>query len=424
MAIPQTPSPLANVLASKTYNALWFQATGFSNEQTISAAIAAAAADGASFVYVPTLLFPYNINNVVLNPLVSLIQESSVLAGYGSPEGVYPAPIGFLYQQLDGTSGNILWQKVSGTGTTGWSLLVSAISTQVGSIQTIVNRSEEWRVIPVSTAATNLNDGTGFEIQMPVLGRFSQPLGTVSAGFMRYTTSNNMIYRQVDGRRCLSPEGLINPAPGVGYALRPFGATPAFPQSDIRATYAPTSSSAVNAPTPQSVSWMAWCRKRTGGDSSHSRVTFGFGDLTVTSPSKVQPRCGLIGDGAGGYRFGSVNCPDGAATGDNAAADIDANAVQPAELTNANLGTNWFHVRIKMIPPTPTAGSKWGAYLNGNLVATFTDTTTNFPRGAQTTSHDFGRIEAQIVNFGDTGVLIPAPVFYDVRLVIEDDLTL
>lgn len=422
MAIAQTPSPLSNVLASKTYNALWYQSTGDTSEVAISKATAAAAADGAPFVFIPALLFPYNINLVATNPAVSYIQESSVLAGYGSPQGVYAAPVGWLYQQLDTAD---LWQKSSGTGTTGWVEIVSgSLVTNVNNVNSVVNRNEEWRVIPVSTAATNLNDGTGFEIQMPVLGRFSQPLGTVSVGFMRYTTSNNMIYRQVDGRRCLSPEGLVNPAPGVGYAMRPFGATPAFPLTDIRASYVPTTSSPTLAPTPLATSFMAWCRKRTGGDSSHSRVTFGFGDLTVTSPSKVQARCGLIGDGLGGYRFGSVNCPDGASTGDNAASDIDANAVQPAELTNANLGTNWFHVRIKMVPPTPTAGAKWGAYLNGVLVATFTDTTTNFPRGSQTTTHDFGRIEAQIVNFGDTGVLIPAPVFHDVRLVIEDDLTL
>ena len=40
------------------------------------------------------------------------------LSGTGSPEGTVTAPVGWIYQRLDG-SGNI-YTKTNGTGTTGW----------------------------------------------------------------------------------------------------------------------------------------------------------------------------------------------------------------------------------------------------------------------------------------------------------------
>lgn len=424
MAIPQTPSPLSNVVSSKTYNALWYQDTGDTSEVAISKATAKAAADGAPFVYIPAALFPYNIGLVTTNPAVSYVQESSVLAGYGTPEGVYAAPVGWLYQQLDTAD---LWQKATGTGTTGWVEIVSgALITNVNNINSVVNRFQEYRVLAVATSVTTLNDGSVFDTRLPVIARFGQSLETTSGGFQRYSSTNQLIYRQVDGRRCISAETTAIPNPNVGYCFRPFGGTPLFPVAEPRASFGTTTSSALLAPPPMAVSIMAWCRKKAGGDSSSARFTFGFGDLTITTPSRRQARCGLIGDGSGGYRFGSVNCPDAFAggAGDNADNDIDANAVQPAELTNANLSTNWFHVRLKMIPPTPTSGAKWGAYLNGVLVATFTDTSVNFPRGAQGTSNDFARIEAQLVNFGNTASVVPNLVISDLRLWIEDDLTL
>lgn len=41
-------------------------------------------------------------------------------AGTGSPEGVYVAPVGSIYQRSDGGAGTCLYVKESGTGNTGW----------------------------------------------------------------------------------------------------------------------------------------------------------------------------------------------------------------------------------------------------------------------------------------------------------------
>lgn len=41
--------------------------------------------------------------------------------GIGSPEGIVAAPVGSVYLREDGTQGNTLWVKESGTGNCGWS---------------------------------------------------------------------------------------------------------------------------------------------------------------------------------------------------------------------------------------------------------------------------------------------------------------
>jgi hypothetical protein len=153
MAIAQTPSPLSNIISSKTYNALWYQSTGDTSEVAISKATAAAATDGAPFVYIPAALFPYNIGLVTTNPAVSYVQESSVLAGYGTPEGVYAAPIGFLYQQLDGANGATLWKKNTGTGTTGWVLITTSGTALVDFQKTSANFPEETYYIAANVPA-------------------------------------------------------------------------------------------------------------------------------------------------------------------------------------------------------------------------------------------------------------------------------
>lgn len=73
MSIPQTPAPLSNILASKTYNAAWF--SGSTIELQIQAAINAAAVDGALYVYVPTNMLPYNAAVVVFNTSIKMIAE-------------------------------------------------------------------------------------------------------------------------------------------------------------------------------------------------------------------------------------------------------------------------------------------------------------------------------------------------------------
>lgn len=73
MSIPQTPSPLSAILAAKTYNAAWF--SGATKEAQITAAIAAAATDGALYVYVPASMLPYTASAVTFNTTVRMIRE-------------------------------------------------------------------------------------------------------------------------------------------------------------------------------------------------------------------------------------------------------------------------------------------------------------------------------------------------------------
>lgn len=73
MPIPQVPSPLTSILAAKMYNAAWFP--GATIEAQINNAIAAAATDGALYVFVPANMLPYNASLVVFNSAVRMLRE-------------------------------------------------------------------------------------------------------------------------------------------------------------------------------------------------------------------------------------------------------------------------------------------------------------------------------------------------------------
>lgn len=73
MSIPQSPSPLSNIVTAKTYNAAWF--SGSTKEAQITAAIVAAATDGALYVYVTANMMPYNAAAVTFNNAVKMICE-------------------------------------------------------------------------------------------------------------------------------------------------------------------------------------------------------------------------------------------------------------------------------------------------------------------------------------------------------------
>lgn len=172
----------------------------------------------------------------------------------------------------------------------------------------------------------------------------------------------------------------------------------------------------------------AWIRKRLAGDATSCAQFVGFandnGDLNV---SRRVARIGLMGDGALGFRFGSVNCPDAIAGGvDNGATDIDANSFQPAQLINP--GAAWFHVAVKMIPAIEGQPGRWGAYFNGRLVAVFTNLS-NFPRTSRSTIDVSGGAYWPIVPafcaFGNNGAA-PSPGYYvrDVRCGFTEALTL
>lgn len=72
MAIFQVPSPLATIVAASTYNAQWF--SGATDAAKINAAIVAAAADGAKFVFIPGNMV-YSSGSLVLNAAVKLLYE-------------------------------------------------------------------------------------------------------------------------------------------------------------------------------------------------------------------------------------------------------------------------------------------------------------------------------------------------------------
>lgn len=144
----------------------------------------------------------------------------------------------------------------------------------------------------------------------------------------------------------------------------------------------------------------AWLRKFTDGEPNTARQFFGWANTRsfTNAALRQMSRVGLHGDGVNGFRFGSVNCPDGFNAGQNGLADIDVGAVQPAELVNPQ--SRWFHVRVKLIPPTPISTSgRVACYLNGRLVALYTSLV-NFPRAAQGLAgagNQWGRIEPVVM---------------------------
>lgn len=286
------------------------------------------------------------------------------------------------------------------------------------------------RFIEVRTRIRYVNDGDNFTAS-ELLGetRFG-PFGSsaYTSAIWVGAAGMNDIYtlKKVDDRVCL----LVKPTtPNLATAcrrmhFRPHSIAAAGPaRIDFRESFGNITATPVNldkVPLPLTCAISAWLRKEAGGDASHARFTFGFCDMTITFPSAPVARIGLIGDGVTGFRFGSVNCPDGAVSGDNAATDINANSVAPSELVSPS--TNWFHVRIKVVPPTPTQTGRWGAYLNGVLVATFT-TNVNFPRGSASTNRNYANIEPMICNYADAGQLA-GMLFDDLRVTFDEDYTL
>lgn len=364
--------------------------------------------------------------------IATLLDICSITCGSGSPEGIVTANPASLWLQKDGATASKLWQKDSGTGNTGWVLVGVSVSLQttVDTINTIVTsmQTKQNRFMETRTRIRYVNDGDNFtaaellgETRYATFGSsvYTNAIWAGAAGM-------NDIYtlKIVDQRACL----LVKPGtPNIAASsrrmhFRPHTIAAAGPaRIDFRDVFgAVTATPVTSVSLPLACSISAWLRKEAGGDASHARFTFGFCDMTITFPSAPVARIGLIGDGVTGFRFGSVNCPDGAVSGDNAATDINANSVQPAELTSP--GTNWFHVRIKMIPPTPTQSGRWGAYLNGVLQATFT-TSVNFPRGSAATNRNYVNIEPMICNYGDAGQLA-GMLIDDLRVTFEEDYTL
>jgi hypothetical protein len=278
----------------------------------------------------------------------------------------------------------------------------------------------EFRVIPEGHGAA-LNSGDPIDFVTGYARNNSQQSVVANVLFfpLQGNSPDSPLFRFIDGRPVLSIEvSLINHHTSL--VFRPFAVGGRYPL-DFFGTFHNTSgvigTGTGKPPSPLATSISAWLRKQVGGDSSSARFTFGFADNTVVYSSLPVARIGLIGDGAGGYRYGSVNCPDGINGTANGDTDIDAGSIQPADLVAPS--TNWWHTRIKIVPATPTSAAKWGVYHNGTLLQTFVNTA-NFPRGSQGTTHDFTRIEATIRAFDN----IKGLYIHDLRVKEEEDLTL
>lgn len=190
---------------------------------------------------------------------------------------------------------------------------------------------------------------------------------------------------------------------------------------DFQPTFPPNIGSMSVPPSVLAVSLSAWIRKQTAGGATSSRQTFGWFSGNATSTSGGTARAGLIGDGVLGFQFGSVNCPDSSTSApEGGASDIDAGSIQPAGLVNP--AAKWFHVRIKIIPPTP-AGSlgRWAAYLNGRLIKVF-DQEANFPRRTGLATVAYAR-SYPFIGVWRMPVLEGIHV-HDLRVWLEDDLLL
>lgn len=210
----------------------------------------------------------------------------------------------------------------------------------------------------------------------------------------------------------------------VFYQFTPFVAT-ALPLEFI-----PTWPAAVE-PTPAvppslACSISAWIRKRNAGDLPGARqFPIGFANVQDINFSRRIARVGLYGDGAGGFRFGSNNCPTAPAGGnENNQGDADANSVRPNALIAP--GTNWFHARIKMVSSSSSQSGRFLCYLNQRLVATFA-TNANFPQSSRSAIDvaeiDYWAIMPSLGCWGNPDGVTVDPGFYmrDLRVRLEED---
>lgn len=166
----------------------------------------------------------------------------------------------------------------------------------------------------------------------------------------------------------------------------------------------------------------AWVRKKAAGNATDAKRGIAFGNNIVMAPSRGVPMTGFFGDGSLGFRFGSINCPDGAAAGEIAVNQIDANSVQPPELVNP--GVAWMHVKIKMIPPTVGVTGRIACYLNGQLKVVYASLT-NLPRGAGgvVAGREFSGVEPGIYAYADAARAITGFMVWDARVTLMDDWT-
>lgn len=275
-----------------------------------------------------------------------------------------------------------------------------------------------------------LNDGDNVGVPVTGVSRFNGPAAQAASIMTNLAGSAPITLRTVDGHRCFdfSANGAFN-GQSLLWVFRPNAAGQPLYVNMGPLAFRTTDPSYLPVPDRDNQGYAlemsAWMRKTLAGDGSDCRFCFGIANNRTLGPSRRTCWAGLIGDGAGGYRFGSVNCPDSFVGGaaNNNPGDVDANAVQPPSLVAP--GTNWWKARIKVVPPTKTTPGRWAGYYNNGPAIIF-DTQANMPRGHQGVSDNNSLIELTIHNLqGDTaGLNILTPQIDLLHFRITDDLTL
>lgn len=290
-----------------------------------------------------------------------------------------------------------------------------------------LTRWQEWRIWPgynVAAAGT-IFGGFAFARHLPVAWNAGNPapvwvaLGNSTAVFQVITDTQVLdvfaVAAAIGLQECvhLFRSGLVTNGYGV----------------DFTHQYPTALESALGVETRLAQVISFWMRKKAAGDATSAAQFAGIINFNgeINRSSRVA-RIGVMGDGALGFRFGSLNCPDAIANGglDNVANAIDPGSVQPAVLINP--GVNWFHVIIKLVPATEGASGRWGAYLDGRLVAVFTDAA-RMPRtslsGIDVQGSAYWVLAPAFAAFGNGGAA-PSPGYYlrDVRVWLDSNLAL
>lgn len=181
---------------------------------------------------------------------------------------------------------------------------------------------------------------------------------------------------------------------------------------------------------PRAYQFSAEIAKINAGDVIFPRFWFGFCNITDAAGNGFARRScmiGLIGDGAGGFQFASVNCPNGSnAPGDPSMQCLVTDATQPSVLVTP--GASAFYVTIKMVPPIPgVSGGQVACYLGSTRVALVTNANF-FPQRSVssidvTNSQYFG-IQPAIAEYpNQDGITVDAGVLLrDIRYKVTSNL--
>jgi hypothetical protein len=116
--------------------------------------------------------------------------------GSGSPEGVVTAPVGHLYLRTSGAAGTMLYQKVTGTGNTGWQAIAVQAYTPVGGLSSFPPAATP--LLTDSYNRTNAVSGLGAPDRNDLTYVYGM-MGTAAASTHLPGISSNKLYLPSDG---------------------------------------------------------------------------------------------------------------------------------------------------------------------------------------------------------------------------------